>query len=327
MIFDIIKVKKRGYIVNNKKVGIIGVGNVGSTIAYTLAHKGICSSIVLKDIRENVVEAMALDISQSANAARSHTIVHAAKSAKDLEGCDIVVITAGIPRKPGMSRDDLLLTNAKIVKNVIDDIKTYASDSIIIVVSNPLDAMVYTALKTSGFKKEQVVGMAGILDSARMSHFILEKVGFGAGQIESSVMGGHGDNMVPLPNHSTIAGVAITEILTKDEIEEIVNKTRNGGLQIVKLLESGSAYYAPAYATSLMVETILDNKKKIYPCAVLLDGEYGYKDIVAGVPVMLSNKGVEKIIELKLNKDQEKQFDNSVKSVKSLIEVLEKDFF
>jgi malate dehydrogenase len=311
----------------NKKVGIIGVGNVGSTLAYTLAHKGICSSIVLKDIRENVVEAMALDISQSANAAKSHTIVHAAKTGKDLKDCDIVVITAGVPRKPGMSRDDLLLTNAKIMKNVIEDIKTYAPFSIIIIVSNPLDAMVYTALKTSGFKKEQVVGMAGILDSARMSHFILEKVGFGAGQIESSVMGGHGDNMVPLPNYSTVAGVAITEILTQGEIEQIVEKTKNGGLQIVKLLETGSAYYAPAHATSLMVEAILDNKKKIYPCAVMLDGEYGYKNIVAGVPVMLGNKGVEKIMELKLDERQKELFENSIKSVKSLIEVLEERFF
>ncbi|WP_044418479.1 malate dehydrogenase [Halarcobacter anaerophilus] len=311
----------------NKKVGIIGVGNVGSTLAYTLAHKGICSSIVLKDIRENVVEAMALDISQSANAAKSHTIVHAAKTGKDLKDCDIVVITAGVPRKPGMSRDDLLLTNAKIMKNVIEDIKTYAPFSIIIIVSNPLDAMVYTALKTSGFKKEQVVGMAGILDSARMSHFILEKVGFGAGQIESSVMGGHGDNMVPLPNYSTVAGVAITEILTQGEIEQIVEKTKNGGLQIVKLLETGSAYYAPAHATSLMVEAILDNKKKIYPCAVMLDGEYGYKNIVAGVPVMLGNKGVEKIMELKLDEKQKELFENSIKSVKSLIEVLEERFF
>lgn len=311
----------------NKKVGIIGVGNVGSTLAYTLAHKGICSSIVLKDIRENIVEAMALDISQSANAAKSHTIVYPAKSGEDLKDCDIVVITAGIPRKPGMSRDDLLLTNAKIMKSVTEDIKKYAQNAIVIIVSNPLDAMVYTALKTLGFKKEQVVGMAGILDSARMSHFILEKVGFGAGQIESSVMGGHGDDMVPLPNHSTVAGVAISEILTEEEIEEIIDRTRNGGLQIVKLLETGSAYYAPAHATSLMVEAILDNKKKIYPCSVMLDGEYGYKNVVAGVPVMLGNKGVEKVMELKLTKEQEELFANSVKSVQSLIDVLEEKFF
>ncbi|AXH12472.1 malate dehydrogenase [Halarcobacter bivalviorum] len=311
----------------NKKVSIIGVGNVGSTLAYALANKGICSSIVLKDIRENIVQAMALDISQSANAAKSHTVVKAAKDGKDLENSDVVVITAGIPRKPGMSRDDLLLTNAKIMQSVIEDVKTYASNAIVIVVSNPLDAMVYTALKTSGFSSNQIVGMAGILDSARMSHFILEKVGFGAGQIESSVMGGHGDDMVPLPNYSTVAGVAITEILSKEEITEIVEKTKNGGLQIVKLLETGSAYYAPAHATSLMVEAILNNQKKIYPCSVYLNGEYGYKDIVTGVPVMLGSKGVEKIFELELNEMQKSLFDNSVKSVQTLVDVLEEKFF
>ncbi|WP_417332026.1 malate dehydrogenase [Halarcobacter sp.] len=311
----------------NKKVSIIGVGNVGSTLAYALANKGICSSIVLKDIRENIVQAMALDISQSANAAKSHTVVHAARDGKDLENSDVIVVTAGIPRKPGMSRDDLLLTNAKIMKSVIDDIKTYASKAIVIIVSNPLDAMVYTALKTSGFPANQIVGMAGILDSARMSHFILEKIGFGAGQIESSVMGGHGDDMVPLPNYSTVAGVPIPELLPKEDIEEIVEKTKNGGLQIVKLLETGSAYYAPAHATSLMVEAILNNQKKIYPCSVYLNGEYGYKDVVGGVPVMLGSNGVEKIFELKLDNKQKELFDKSISSVQELIDTLENKFF
>lgn len=311
----------------NKKVGIVGVGNVGSTLAYTLAHKGICSSIVLKDIRENIVQAMALDISQSANAAKSHTLVTAANSGEDLKDSDVIVITAGLPRKPGMSRDDLLLTNAKIMKSVIDDIKTHSPNSIIIVVSNPLDAMVYTALKTSGFKSNQIIGMAGILDSARMSHFILDKLGYGAGQIESSVMGGHGDSMVPLPNYCTVAGVPIGELLSKEDIDEIVEKTKNGGLQIVKLLETGSAYYAPAHATSLMVEAILNNQKKIYPCAVMLNGEYGYENIVGGVPVMLGSKGVEKIIELDLDETQKEQFSKSIDSVKELVDTLELKFF
>ena len=312
---------------NNKKVGIIGVGNVGSTLAYTLASKGICASIVLRDIRENIVQAMALDISQAANAAKSHTVVQAASSGKDLENCDVVVITAGLPRTPGMSRDDLLITNANIMKTVIQDVKTYASDAKVIIVSNPLDAMVYTALKVSEFPREQIVGMAGILDSARMSHFILDKLGYGAGQIESSVMGGHGDDMVPLPNFSTVAGVPLSELLSNEDIEDIVTKTRNGGLQIVKLLETGSAYYAPAHATSLMVETILHNKKKIYPCAVLLDGEYGYKNIVSGVPVMLGANGVEKIIELNLDEKQKEMFKNSINSVQSLIDTLNSKFF
>ena len=312
---------------NNKKVGIIGVGNVGSTLAYTLASKGICASIVLRDIRENIVQAMALDISQAANAAKSHTVVQAASSGADLEGCDVVVITAGLPRTPGMSRDDLLITNANIMKAVMQDVKTYANNAKIIIVSNPLDAMVYTALKVSGFPREQIVGMAGILDSARMSHFILNKLGYGAGQIESSVMGGHGDDMVPLPNFSTVAGVPLSELLNSEDIEDIVTNTRNGGLQIVKLLETGSAYYAPAHATSLMVEAILNNEKKIYPCAVMLEGEYGYENIVSGVPVMLGANGVEKIIELNLDDKQKEMFKQSVNSVQGLVDTLNTKFF
>lgn len=311
----------------NKKVGIIGVGNVGSTLAYSLASKGICSSIVLKDIRENIVEAMALDISQAANAAKSHTVVKAAKSGEDLKDCEVIVITAGIPRKPGMSRDDLLLTNAKIMQAVLEDIKKYAPNSKIIIVSNPLDAMVYAALKILKFPREHVIGMAGILDSARMSHFICEKLGYEAGQIESSVMGGHGDAMVPLVNYSTVAGVSLPELLSKEDIEDIVTKTKNGGLQIVKLLETGSAYYAPAHATSLMVEAILYNNKKIYPCSVMLDGEYDCKNVVSGVPVMLGSNGIEKIIELKLNEEQKELFANSVASVQELIDTLDEKFF
>lgn len=311
----------------NKKVGIIGVGNVGSTLAYTLASKGICEKIVLKDIRENIVKAMALDISQAANAASSRTIVSAAKDSSDLKDCDVIVITAGIPRKPGMSRDDLLLTNAKIMKIVVKDIEEQAPNAIIIVVSNPLDVMVYTALKVSNFPKNQIIGMAGILDSARMSHFILEKLGYGAGQINASVMGGHGDDMVPLPNFSTVAGVHLSEVLSSQDIEDIVEKTKNGGAQIVKYLETGSAYYAPAHSTSLMVEAILHDKKEVYPCAVLLEGEYGYQDIVSGVPIMLGKNGVEKIIELNLTDEQKELFKKSVSSVKELVDTLNKNNF
>ncbi|WP_419766885.1 malate dehydrogenase [Arcobacter sp.] len=311
----------------NKKVGIIGVGNVGSTLAYTLASKGICEKIVLKDIRENIVKAMALDISQAANAASSSTLVIAAKNSTDLKDCDVIVITAGIPRKPGMSRDDLLLTNAKIMKIVVKDIEEQAPNAIIIVVSNPLDVMVYTALKVSNFPKNQIIGMAGILDSARMSHFILEKLGYGAGQINASVMGGHGDDMVPLPNFSTVAGVHLSEVLSSQDIEDIVEKTKNGGAQIVKYLETGSAYYAPAHSTSLMVEAILHDKKEVYPCAVLLEGEYGYENIVSGVPIMLGKNGVEKIIELNLTVEQKELFKKSVSSVKELVDTLNKNNF
>jgi malate dehydrogenase len=248
---------------NKKRVGIVGVGNVGATLAFTLATKNICSSLLLKDVRQNIVQAMALDISQATNAAKSKTVVQASINDEDFNNCDIVVITAGIARKPGMSRDDLLLTNAKIMTSVINSITKYNPNAIIIIVSNPLDAMVYTALKASNWPRNKIIGMAGILDSARMSHFIFEKVGYGQGQIEASVMGGHGDDMVPLADFSTVAGVRLNEVLSNEDIDDIVNKTKNGGAQIVKLLETGSAYYAPAYSTTLMIEAILEDKREI----------------------------------------------------------------
>ena len=197
----------------------------------------------------------------------------------------------------------------------------------LIIVSNPLDAMVYAALKITCFPRNQVIGMAGILDSARMSHFILEKLGYGAGQIQSSVMGGHGDDMVPLPNYSTVMGVSLSELLSKKDIEDIVTKTKNGGLQIVRLFETGSAYYAPAHATSLMVEAILYNTKRVYPCSVMLEGEYGYNNVVGGVPVMLGSNGVEKVVDLKLTEEQKNMFANSIASVQDLIDTLKIKFF
>ena len=307
---------------NKKRVGIVGVGNVGATLAFTLATKNICSSILLKDVRENIVQAMALDISQAANAAKSKTIIHACLSDEEFKNCDVVVITAGIARRPGMSRDDLLLTNAKIMNSVINSVTSFNPDAIIIIVSNPLDVMVYTALKTSNWSRNKIIGMAGILDSARMAYFIFEKLGYGQGQIEASVMGGHGDDMVPLANFSTVAGVNLNEVLSKEDIEDIINKTKNGGAQIVKLLETGSAYYAPAYSTILMIEAILEDKKKVYPCAIMLEGEYGYNNIVSGVPVMLGSNGVEKVIELNLKEEQKNQFAKSIASVQELINIL-----
>lgn len=309
------------------KVSIIGTGNVGSTVAYSLAMKGICHEIILRDNKIGVAKGKALDMSQSANAARMHTIVRAAENAEDIANSDVIVITAGSPRLPGMSRDDLLVTNAKIMREVINDIKTYAPDAIIVPVSNPLDAMVYVALKETGWDRNRVVGMAGILDSARMAHFIYEKLGYGAGQIRASVMGGHGDDMVPLPRFSTVAGVPLTDLLTWDEINEIVERTKHGGAEIVKYLKTGSAYYAPAKATALMVEAILQDTKQIHPCAVMLDGEYGHSNIVSGVPVMLGANGAEKIIEANLNEEQAQKFENSVNSVQELINALYKNNF
>ena len=312
---------------NKKRVGIVGVGNVGATLAFTLATKNICSSILLKDVRENIVQAMALDISQATNAARSETITKACLTNEEFKNCDVIVITAGIARRPGMSRDDLLVTNANIMTSVIKDIIRFNPNAIIIVVSNPLDAMVYTALKASNWSRNKIIGMAGILDSARMSHFIFEKLGYGQGQIDASVMGGHGDDMVPLADFSTVAGVNLSELLSKEDIDDIVYKTKNGGAQIVKLLETGSAYYAPAYSTTLMIEAILEDKRKIYPCAIMLEGEYGYENIVSGVPVMLGVNGVEKVIELNLREEQKVQFSKSVASVQELVDTLESKFF
>ena len=310
-----------------KKVTIIGAGNVGATVAYSLAMRGVCHEIWLRDRNPDISMGKALDMSQAANVARTHTIVKVAHEASDIKESDVVVVTAGSPRKPGMSRDDLLMINAEITKQVVEDIKTYAPDSIIIMVSNPLDVMTYVALKVSGFPKERVVGMAGILDSARMAHFIYEKIGYGAGQIRASVMGGHGDSMVPLPKFSTVAGVPLADILTKEEIDEIVERTKYAGAEIVGYLKTGSAYYAPAKATALMVEAILKDTKQIHPCAVYLDGHYGYSDVVSGVPVALGANGVEKVFEMTLTEEQKKLFEKSVNSVKEMIDVLKNNKF
>jgi len=311
-----------------KKVSIIGAGNVGATVAYSLAMKGTCHEIVLRDRNIEIAKGKALDMSQAANAARQHTLVSVAETAADMEDSDVIVITAGSPRKPGMSRDDLLMINAEITKEVVRDVRENAPDAVIIMVSNPLDVMTYVALKESGFPRERVLGMAGILDSARMAHFIHEKIGYGAGQIRASVMGGHGDDMVPLPKFSTIAGVPLSDILSEDEIMEIVERTKHGGAEIVGYLKTGSAYYAPAKSTALMVEAILQDTKQIHPCAVMLDGEYGYSDVVSGVPIALGAGGAEKIFEMTLNVSQKRKFAHSVASVQGMIDVLkEKNFF
>jgi malate dehydrogenase len=257
-----------------------------------------------------------------------HTIVSVAEEAADMAGSDVVVITAGSARKPGMSRDDLLVINAEITKQVIRDIKEHAPDAVIIMVSNPLDVMTYVAFRESGFPRERVLGMAGILDSARMAHFIHEKVGYGAGQIRASVMGGHGDDMVPLPKFSTVAGVPLNDILDEDEILEVVERTKHGGAEIVGYLKTGSAYYAPAKSTALMVEAIIKDTKQIHPCAVYLNGEYGHSDVVSGVPIVLGSGGAEKIFVMTLSEGQKKRFAKSVASVRSMVDVLkEKNFF
>jgi malate dehydrogenase len=313
---------------NGRKVTVVGTGNVGSTVAFILAMNGTCHEVVLRGRDVDVAKGKALDMSQAANAGRQHTIVRAATKPSDISHSDIVVITAGAPRTPGMSRDDLLVKNAQIVKNYSSEIKKYAPDSIIIVVANPLDVMTYVALKESGFPRERVLGMAGILDSARMAHFVYEVLGYGAGQIRATVMGGHGDSMVPLTKFTTVAGVPIDDLLDPEDIGHIVQKTKDGGAEIVGLLKTGSAYYAPAKSTAVMVESILRDTKQIHSCAVYLQGEYGAKDIVSGVPVMMGADGIEKIItEMVLKPKQQDKFLASVESVQEMVDVLYKQNF
>lgn len=305
-----------------KKVTVIGTGNFGSTVAFILAMNGVCHEVVLRGRNIDIAKGKALDMSQAANAARQHTVVRAAVTPEDIADSEIVVMTAGAPRTPGMSRDDLLAKNAKIIKGYAKEIKTHAPNAIVIVVSNPLDAMTYLMLKETGFAKNKVLGMAGILDAARMAHFIYEKLQYGAGQIRATVMGGHGDTMVPLPKFTTVAGVPIEDLLTNAEITDIVEKTKNGGAEIVNLLGDGSAYYAPAKSTTIMVDAILRDTKQIHSCAVYLEGEYGYKNIIAGVPAMIGANGVEKIIQMSLKPFQEERFANSVASVQELVNKL-----
>jgi len=309
-----------------KKVSIIGAGNVGATVCYWLAMRKHCREIVIIDRHEGLAQGKALDILQATSPEGSHTQIFSSSDYQSIANSDIVVITAGSPRKPGMSRDDLLMINANITKEIIEKVAHYAPKAIVIIVSNPLDAMTYVALKVGNYARNQVIGMAGILDSSRMETFISQKLGFGYGQVTASVMGGHGDDMIPLPRYSSVNGVALTDLLTDVEIEEIIEKTRNGGAEIVGYMGT-SGYYAPANSTVKMIEAILSDSRSIFPCAVLLEGEYGYHDTVNGVPVVLGSNGVEKIVELPLDDNERHLFETSVKSVNVLLETLRKNKF
>ncbi|GHV58968.1 malate dehydrogenase [Campylobacterota bacterium] len=305
-----------------KRVAIIGAGNVGSTVAYSLVMQGTVHEIILRDSKPDVAWGKALDMSQAAAVIRGHTKVSVAENARDLAESDIVVITAGSPRKPGMSRDDLLMVNAETVRAIAKDIKAHCANPIVIVITNPLDAMTYVALKETGFDRRHVIGMAGLLDSGRMASFIYDKLGYGSGQIRATVLGGHGDKMVPLHRYSTVSGVPITDLLSGEEIDGIVERTKNAGAEIVGHLKNGSAYYAPALATAMMCEAIMRDSKQIYPCALMLEGEYGYSGMVTGVPAVLGANGMEKLIEVTMNAEEREQFDQSVLSVKKLIDKL-----
>ncbi len=308
---------------NRRKVTVVGAGHVGESVVRALAEKDL-ADIVLVDIpaTENMPAGKALDIMQTGPIYGYDTNVTGATSYEATAGSDIVVITAGIPRKPGMSRDDLLNTNAGIVKSVTEQVAKFSPDSILIIVSNPLDAMCQVALQASRFPKNRVIGMAGILDSSRMRTFIAQALNVSTENVHAMVLGGHGDTMVPLPRFSTVAGIPITELMTKEQINAINTRTCNGGAEIVKLLKTGSAYYAPAASAVEMVAAILLDKNKVVPCAAYLEGEYGISGIFVGVPVKLGAKGIVQILELKLSEDEKAALLKSAASVKELCGVL-----
>ena len=304
-----------------KKVTIVGYGNVGATAAQRIVDKEL-ADVVLIDIIEGVPQGKGLDLLQSGPIEGYDSHVLGTNDYKDTANSDIVVITAGLPRRPGMSRDDLLIKNYEIVKGVTEQVVKYSPHSILIVVSNPLDAMVQTAFKISGFPKNRVIGMAGVLDSARFRTFIAMELNVSVENIHAFVLGGHGDTMVPLPRYSTVAGIPITELLPRERIDALVKRTRDGGAEIVGLLKTGSAYYAPSAATVEMVEAIFKDKKKILPCAAYLEGEYGISGSYVGVPVKLGKSGVEEIIQIKLTPEENAALKKSANAVKELVDII-----
>lgn len=303
------------------KVTIVGAGNVGATAAHWLAAEEL-ADIVLVDIVEGIPQGKALDLLQSMPVEKSDVSVLGSNDYEATAGSDIVVITAGFPRKPGMSRDDLVRANAEIVGKATEQAVKYSPDCILIVVTNPLDAMCEMARRISGFPRERVLGMAGVLDSARFSTFIATELGVSVENVYAFVLGGHGDQMVPLPRYSTVAGIPITELLDKATIDRLVERTAKGGGEIVNLLKAGSAYYAPGRSIMEMAEAILKNKHKILPCAAYLQGEFGIKDLFIGVPCQLGEKGLEKIFEIKLTPDEHAALLKSAEAVESLVKVL-----
>ncbi|MBK6344757.1 MAG: malate dehydrogenase [Bacteroidales bacterium] len=306
-----------------KKITVIGAGNVGATCANVIAHKDLTREVVLVDIKEGVAEGKALDIWQTSSINNFNTrVVGVTNDYLKTKGSSIVVITSGLPRKPGMSRDDLIKTNAIIVKEVTEKVVKYSPEAIIIVVSNPLDVMTYAAYRAARKNSSKVFGMAGILDTGRYKAFIAEALDVSPKDIHSLLLGGHGDTMVPLPRFTSIAGIPITDLLNKEEIDKIVERTKKGGGELVNLMGT-SAWYAPGAAAAQMVEAIVDDQKRIFPVCTLLDGEYGLNNVYMGVPVKLGSKGIEEIIELNLNKEERKMLEESANSVKGVMKVLD----
>jgi malate dehydrogenase len=299
-----------------KKVTVVGAGNVGATLVQRIAETGL-ADVVMVDVVEGVPQGKGLDLMEAGPVLGYDSRIIGANSYDETAGSDIIVITAGLARKPGMSRDDLLAANGDIVKNVARETGKRSPEAVMIVVTNPMDVMAYVAMKATGFPKERVIGMGGVLDSARFRTFIAMELGVSVENTHAFVLGGHGDTMVPLPRYSTVAGIPITELMTKAAIDKLVDRTRNGGAEIVALLKTGSAYYAPSASTLEMVAAVLLDKKKILPCSVYLEGEYGVKGAFAGVPVKLGAKGVEQVVEIKLSADEQAGFMKSVDAVRS----------
>jgi malate dehydrogenase len=306
------------------KVTVVGAGLVGATCADSIAHKDIVKEVVLLDVKQNLAEGKALDMWQMSPVDLFDTRVHGSTGDySKTANSDIVVITAGVPRKPGMSRDDLISINADIVKTSTENVMKYSPDAIIIIVSNPLDVMTYCAYLTAKVDSSRVFGMAGILDTARYGAFLAEALDCSPKDIHSILMGGHGDTMVPLPRYTTVSGIPVTELLAKEKLDAIVERTKKGGTEIVNLLGT-SAWYAPGVAAAQMVEAIVKDQKRIFPCCAWLQGEYGLKDIYLGVPVKLGKKGIEQVIELKLNEEEKQLLYASSKAVREVMDVLDK---
>ena len=310
------------------KIALIGSGQIGGTLAHLVGLKEL-GDIVLFDIADGIPQGKALDIAESSPISTFDTNIIGTSSYEDIKDSDVCIVTAGVPRKPGMSRDDLLSINLRVMKSVGDGIKKYAPNSFVICITNPLDAMVWALQKYSGLSPENVVGMAGVLDSGRFAYFLAEEFNVSVKDVQTFVLGGHGDTMVPLVRYSTVGGIPIPDLVkmgwsSQKKIDQIVQRTRDGGAEIVALLKTGSAFYAPAASAINMAESYLRDQKRIIPCAANLSGEYGFKDIYVGVPTIIGNKGVEKIIEINLNEIEKLNFSKSIESVKNLINACKK---
>jgi malate dehydrogenase len=304
-----------------RKVTVVGSGNVGATVAHRLVDKQL-ADVVMIDILEGIPQGKGLDLLEAGPVEGYDVHIKGTNDYGETANSDLVVMTAGFPRKPGMSRDDLLKANYEVVKGTIEKVVKHSPDSILIIVTNPLDAMAQTAYKVSGFSKNRVIGMAGILDTARYRTFIAEALNVSVQNVQGFVLGGHGDSMVPVPRYTTVAGIPATELLPKDKLDQIITRTRNGGAEIVNLLKAGSAYYAPSAAVVEMIDAIFNDRKKILPCAAYLEGEYGIRGLYVGVPVKLGARGIEQIIGIKLTAEEQAALQKSAAAVKELVDIL-----